>query len=51
MLNITFVRHLTVFYRSNAAVVGSNPARGMNVCVRILCVGSDVSLCKEPYRV
>jgi hypothetical protein len=29
---------LTVFARSNTGVVGSNPARGMNVCVRLFCV-------------
>jgi hypothetical protein len=28
----------TVFVRSNAGVVGSNPTRGMDVCVRLFCV-------------
>jgi hypothetical protein len=28
----------TVFLRSNAAIVGSNPTRGMDVCVRLFCV-------------
>jgi hypothetical protein len=39
----------TVFARSNAAIVGSNPTQGMDVCVRlfrvcvVLCVGSDLA--------
>jgi hypothetical protein len=28
----------TVFSRSNAGIVGSNSTRGMDVCVRLLCV-------------
>jgi hypothetical protein len=28
----------TVIARSNAGVVGSNPTRGMDVCVRLFCV-------------
>jgi hypothetical protein len=28
----------TVFARSNAAIVGSNPTWGMDVCVRLFCV-------------
>jgi hypothetical protein len=28
----------TVFTRSNTGIVGSNPTRGMNVCVRLFCV-------------
>jgi hypothetical protein len=28
----------TVFARSNTGVVGSNPTRGMDVCVRLFCV-------------
>jgi hypothetical protein len=28
----------TVFARSNAGIVGSNPTRGMDVCVRLFCV-------------
>jgi hypothetical protein len=28
----------TVFTRSNAGIVGSNPTQGMDVCVRIFCV-------------
>jgi hypothetical protein len=28
----------SVFARFNAGVVGSNPARGMDVCVRLFCV-------------
>jgi hypothetical protein len=28
----------TVFTRSNAGIVGSNPTRGMDVCVRLFCV-------------
>jgi hypothetical protein len=36
----------TVFARSNAGIVDSNPTRGMDICVRltsvcvVLCVGS-----------
>jgi hypothetical protein len=29
---------LTVFSRSNTGIVGSNPNRGMDVCVRLFCV-------------
>jgi hypothetical protein len=28
----------TVFARSNAGIVGSNPTQDMNVCVRLFCV-------------
>jgi hypothetical protein len=28
----------TVFVRSNTVIVGSNPTRGMDVCVRLFCV-------------
>jgi hypothetical protein len=28
----------TVFARSNTGILGSNPTRGMNVCVRLFCV-------------
>jgi hypothetical protein len=28
----------TVFVRSNAGIVGSNPTQGMDVCVRLFCV-------------
>jgi hypothetical protein len=28
----------TVFARSNAGIVGSNPTQGMDVCVRLFCV-------------
>jgi hypothetical protein len=28
----------TVFARSNTEIVGSNPIRGMDVCVRLFCV-------------
>jgi hypothetical protein len=40
---------LTVFARSNAGIVGSNPTRGMDVCVRLffvcvfLCVVSGLT--------
>jgi hypothetical protein len=27
-----------IFGRSNTGIVGSNPTRGMNVCVRLFCV-------------
>jgi hypothetical protein len=39
----------TLFARSNAGIVGSNPTQGMDVCVRlfsicvVLCVGSDLA--------
>jgi hypothetical protein len=40
----------TVFARSNAGIVGSNPTRGMDVCVCVysvfcvvLCVGSGLA--------
>jgi hypothetical protein len=34
------MRHkaLTVFARSNAGMVSSNPTQGMDVCVRLFCV-------------
>jgi hypothetical protein len=28
----------TVLARSNAGIVGTNPTRGMDVCMRLLCV-------------
>jgi hypothetical protein len=28
----------TVFARSNASIVGSNPTKGMDVCLRLLCL-------------
>jgi hypothetical protein len=28
----------TIFARSNAGILGSNPAQGMDVCVRLFCV-------------
>jgi hypothetical protein len=40
---------LTTFARWNAGIVGSNPTRGMDVCVRlscvsaVLCVGSGLA--------
>jgi hypothetical protein len=33
----------TVFARSNAGIVGSNPTQGMDVCLRLFCV--CVALC------
>jgi hypothetical protein len=35
----------TVFARSNAGIVGSNPTRGMDVCVCLFCVCVCVVLC------
>jgi hypothetical protein len=29
---------ITVFNRSNAGIVGSNPTQGTNICVRLFCV-------------
>jgi hypothetical protein len=44
----------TVFARSNAGVVGSNPTRGMNVCVRfsvfVLCVRRGLTTGWSPSR-
>jgi hypothetical protein len=38
-VNLTFVYSQgNVFTRSNAGVVGSNPTRGMDICVRLFCV-------------
>jgi hypothetical protein len=35
----------TVFARSNTGILGSNPTRGMGVCVRLFCV-CVVPLCR-----
>jgi hypothetical protein len=44
----------TVFCGSNTGIVGSNPTQGMDVCVRLFCVGSDLASGwtppKESYR-
>jgi hypothetical protein len=32
----------TVFARSNTGIVGSNPTRGMDVCVRLFCLCCSV---------
>jgi hypothetical protein len=46
----------TVFVRSNAEIVGSNPTQGMDVCLRLFCVcvrsgsASADPLSKESYR-
>jgi hypothetical protein len=29
---------VTVFARSNAGIVGSNPTQAMDICVRLFCV-------------
>jgi hypothetical protein len=36
----------TVFARSNAGIVGSNPTQGMDVCVHcvVVCVGSGLAM-------
>jgi hypothetical protein len=45
-----------VFARSNAGIVGSNPTKGMDVCLCLfcVCVGSDLQWAdppsKESYR-
>jgi hypothetical protein len=37
-------RALTVFARSNAGIVGSNPTRGMDVCVySVFVLGSGIA--------
>jgi hypothetical protein len=47
----------TVFTRSNAGIVGSNPTQGMNVCLRffcvyvVLCVDSGLALGWSPFQV
>jgi hypothetical protein len=46
----------TVFARSNAAIAGSNPTRGMDACVRlfcvcvVLCVGSRLATAWSPFQ-
>jgi hypothetical protein len=46
----------TVFARLNAGVVGSNPTKGMGVCVRLLCVcvvlrvGSGLTMGWSPVK-
>jgi hypothetical protein len=45
----------TVFTRSNAGIVGSNPTRGMDVCVRLSClcclgVGSGLATSWSPVQ-
>jgi hypothetical protein len=46
----------TVFARSNAGIVGSNPTRGIDVCVRlfcvcvVLCVGSGLAMGWSPVQ-
>jgi hypothetical protein len=45
----------TVFARSNTGVVGSNPTRGLDICVRVFCVcvlfvGSDIATGWSPVQ-
>jgi hypothetical protein len=42
----------TVFARSNTGIVGSNPAQGMDVCLRLfcVCVGSGLATCWSPVQ-
>jgi hypothetical protein len=42
----------TVFARSNAGIDGSNPARGMDICVRLffVCVGSALATGWSPVQ-
>jgi hypothetical protein len=46
----------TVFVRSNTGVIGSNPTRGMHVCVRLfyvcdlVCVGSGLATGWSPVQ-
>jgi hypothetical protein len=46
----------TVFARSNAEIVGSNPTQGMVVCARlfcvfiVLCVGSGLATGSSPLQ-
>jgi hypothetical protein len=46
----------TVFVGFNAGIMGSNPTRGMYVCVRffcacvVLCVGSGIATCWSPVK-
>jgi hypothetical protein len=42
----------TVFAHSNTGIVGSNPTRGMDVCVRLFCVQVVADPpSKESYRI
>jgi hypothetical protein len=36
---------LAVFARSNVGIVGSNPTRGIDVCLRLFCVCVGSGLC------
>jgi hypothetical protein len=46
----------TAFARSNSGVISSNPTRGMDVCVRllcvcvVLCVGSGLAMGWSPVQ-
>jgi hypothetical protein len=53
---VTRSKAWTVFARSNTGIVGSNPTRGMDVCVRlfcvcvVLCVGSGLATGWSPVQ-
>jgi hypothetical protein len=38
LTTVMIIAGLTVFDCSNTGVVGSNPTRGMDVCLRLFCV-------------
>jgi hypothetical protein len=40
----------TVFARSDAGIVGSNPTRAIDVCVRLFCVGSGLATGWSPVQ-
>jgi hypothetical protein len=42
----------TIFARSSTGIVGSNPTRGMDVCVRLfcVCVGSGLATGWSPFQ-
>jgi hypothetical protein len=40
----------TVFARSKAGIVGSNPTRGMDLCVRLFCVCVVLCTGREALR-
>jgi hypothetical protein len=52
----TWSKAWTVFARSNTGVLGSNPTRDMDVCVRlfcvcgVLCVGSGLATGSSPAQ-
>jgi hypothetical protein len=56
LFGIQIVGPLLVFTLCNAGIEGSNPIRGIEVCMRlfrvciVLCVGSDLATCWSPIQ-